>query len=189
MLFRSELYFIEGVRDNPDEKDFLARFVLYATSLKILVDYMPFGSGLASFGTHASGAHYSKVYSEYGIDNVWGLSKSYNKFIADTYYPSLAQFGIAGVILFALFWMYILKKAFVFFNATKKTRLLTIILLVIGYILIENVADATFTSNRGLLIMIFLGLLCAEQKYEFADLQNNTDSFVNNKENNRVCKQ
>ena len=90
-----ELYFIEGiateVNGNEGEQDFLARFVLYATSFDILKDYFPFGSGLASFATHASGEYYSGIYEEYEIDTVWGLSKTYHKFIADTYYPSLAE--------------------------------------------------------------------------------------------------
>lgn len=167
-----ELYFIEGiateVNGNEGEQDFLARFVLYATSFDILKDYFPFGSGLASFATHASGEYYSGIYEEYEIDTVWGLSKTYHKFIADTYYPSLAQFGVAGVLLFLTFWIYILRKAALFFRRTKQTRTLVIVTLIIGYILIENIADATFTSNRGFFMMVFLGLLCAEQKRELA---------------------
>ena len=167
-----ELYFIEGiateVNGNEGEQDFLARFVLYATSIDILKDYFPFGSGLASFATHASGEYYSGIYEEYEIDTVWGLSKTYHKFIADTYYPSLAQFGVAGVLLFLTFWIYILRKAALFFRRTQQTRTLVIVTLIIGYILIENIADATFTSNRGFFMMVFLGLLCAEQKRELA---------------------
>ena len=162
-----ELYFIEGiateVNGNDGEQDFLARFVLYATSFDILKDYFPFGSGL-----HASGEYYSGIYEEYEIDTVWGLSKTYHKFIADTYYPSLAQFGVAGVLLFLTFWIYILRKAALFFRRTQQTRTLVIVTLIIGYILIENIADATFTSNRGFFMMVFLGLLCAEQKRELA---------------------
>lgn len=170
-----EIYFIEGIAaetsGNMNEKDLLARFVLYATSIDILKDYFPFGSGLASFATYASGAYYSAIYEEYGIDTVWGLSKSYNKFIADTYYPSLAQFGVAGVILFSLFWLHIFKKATSFFIRTQQTRTLVIVTLIIGYILIENIADATFTSNRGFFMMVFLGLLCADQKRELTSYQ------------------
>lgn len=166
-----ELYFIEGITaeaGDQQQQDFLARFMLYATSLAILKDYLPFGSGLASFATHASGEYYSGIYEEYNIDTIWGLSKSYNKFIADTYYPSLAQFGVAGVLLFIAFWIYIFKKATLFFVRTQETRALVIVTLIIGYILIENIADATFTSNRGFFMMVFLGLLCADQKRELA---------------------
>ncbi len=167
-----EIYFIEGITAQAEggnnEQDFLARFVLYSTSIDILKDYFPFGSGLASFATHASGEYYSGIYEEYGIDTVWGLSRTYHKFIANTYYPSLAQFGMAGVLLFIFFWIYIFRKAALFFMRTQQTRTLVIVTLIIGYILIENIADATFTSNRGFFMMVFLGLLCAEQKRELA---------------------
>lgn len=161
-------YFIQGA--SGEEVDTMARFVLYATSFTVFMDYMPFGSGLASFATHASRVDYSPIYSEYGIDSIWGLSKSYDAFIADTYYPSLAQFGILGVVLYVFFWVYILKKAFCYFKLTNNTRLIILSLLIIGFLAIENVADATFTSNRGLFMMMFLGLIMSEQK---------NDSIVN----------
>ena len=72
-------------------------------SIEILADYFPFGSGFATYGTFASGVHYSDIYAQYGMDNIYGLTKSYYSFVADTYYPSLAQFGVVGVCLFFLF--------------------------------------------------------------------------------------
>lgn len=159
-----QLYFIQGLTGEV-EKDLIARYVLYATSINIFIDYMPFGSGLASFATHASGAYYSDIYAKYGIEHVWGISKSVWDFIADTYYPSLAQFGVAGIFLYAFFWIYILKKAFLFFLQSKKAKYITIALLITGYITIENVADASITSNRGLFMMMLLGLVMAELKY------------------------
>ena len=66
-----DLYFVQGLSETEsEEKDLLARFVLYATSFKLFVDYLPFGTGLASFGTHASGVYYSNIYTKYGIDSV-----------------------------------------------------------------------------------------------------------------------
>lgn len=169
MLFvareKIDIYFVQGLTDTDSEdKDLLARFVLYATSFKLLADFFPFGSGLASFATHASGVYYSNIYTKYGIDSVWGLSKSFNKFIADTYYPSLAQFGVVGVVLFFLFWIYIILKSIKSSKITNNSKLFTITSLIIGYLLIENVADASFTSNRGLFMMVFLGLVAADQK-------------------------
>ena len=186
-----ELYFLEGIREEVEGEpnDYIARFVLYVTSFEILRDYFPFGSGLASFATHASGAYYSGIYEKYAIDTVWGLSKSYNKFIADTYYPSLAQFGVAGVLLFITFWIYIFRKATRFFIRTRQTRMLVIVALIIGYVLIENIADASFTSNRGFFMMVFLGLLCGEQKRELATLDKGNASCSTTKEKQDLCKQ
>lgn len=158
-----EFYFVQGIT-GEEEMDALARLALYSTSISVFEDYIPFGSGLASFATHASSVDYSPIYSEYGIDGVWGLSRTYNKFITDTFYPSLAQFGIVGVLLYLLFWIYILKIAFRYFQKKNNTRLVILALLIIGFLAIENVADATLTSSRGLFMMMFLGLVMSEDK-------------------------
>lgn len=153
-----ELYFLQGISANS-EKDYIARFALYATSFQIFKEYFPFGSGLATFGTHASGAYYSNIYKDYEIDGIWGLSKHYPYFISDTYYPSLAQFGVVGALLFVIFWIYLCKKAYTYFKKTYDSKLTTIVIIISGYFAIENIADATFTSNRGLFFMMFLGLV------------------------------
>ncbi|SEF46307.1 hypothetical protein [Parabacteroides chinchillae] len=163
-----ELYFIQTL--TGDEKDLLARFVLYSTSIDIFTDYFPFGSGLASFATHASGLYYSDIYTKYGIDGVWGLTQGGWYFVADTYYPSLAQFGIVGVCLFILFWIYLFRKTFSFLFKTTNIQYFVIFILSAGFLFIENVADASFTSNRGLFIMMFLGLLLSAQKTQCQEL-------------------
>ena len=150
------------------ENDYIARLALYATSYSLFLDYFPFGSGLASFGTHFSGVYYSDIYTIYGIDNIWGLSKSEPNFISDTYYPSLAQFGVVGIALYFLFWMYIVRKAMTFNLSNKNMHLFLIAVCITGFLFIENIADATFTGNRGTFMMIFLG-------YVFSDLLTNKD--------------
>ena len=165
-----ELYFIQSM--TGEEKDLLARFVLYSTSIDILFnDFVPFGSGLASFATHASGLYYSDIYPYYGIDGVWGLSKKEWYFVADTYYPSLAQFGIVGVILYIVLWIYILDKSFFYFRQTNHVKYFLIAILIVGFVAIENVADASFTSNRGFFMMLFLGLVLSEQKRYYNKLK------------------
>ncbi|MCD8263635.1 MAG: O-antigen ligase domain-containing protein [Tannerellaceae bacterium] len=159
-------YFLHGISPDAD-MDYIARFVLYTTSITIFKEYIPFGSGFASFGTHASGAYYSPIYSKYKIDEAWGLSKNFNKFITDTYYPSLAQFGIVGLLLFALFWLYLAKKSYSFFLQTKDSRLASISLIIIAYFAIENVADAAFTSNRGFFFMMLLGWIFSDMKRSY----------------------
>ena len=100
-----EYYFLVGNSGtfDPTVVQSFARPVLYATGFLILLDFFPFGSGLGSFATYASEKYYSGVYYYYGIDKVWGLSPSYSNFICDAYIPSLAQFGVVGLILFICF--------------------------------------------------------------------------------------
>ena len=154
-------YFYQAATEEVD-KNMLARFVLYTNTPQILTDYFPFGSGFATYATHASGLHYSPIYVNYEIDNVWGMTKDNYNFIADTYYPSLAQFGVVGILLFILFWVYILRKAFMFSKGLNNTHLLTLIVLIVGYFAIECTTDAIFTANRGFFTLMMLGMILGD---------------------------
>ena len=159
------LYFVQGFNiDN--EKDFIARFVLYATSIQIFQDYFPFGSGFASFATFSSGEYYSHIYEDYDIDSIWGLSKQFHSYVADTYYPSLAQFGVVGVILYCSFWLYIVLKAYKYFKVTHNIKLMLMALLITCYFTIESTSDSTYTTHRGFFIMMILGYVLSNMKHE-----------------------
>ena len=97
------MYFGVGKSLDSVPEEFMARAMLYVTSFEIFKDFFPFGSGFASFASHSSGVYYSPLYAKYGIENVKGISKNNYSYIADTYYPCLAQFGIIGVFLYILF--------------------------------------------------------------------------------------
>ena len=161
-------YFIEGITGEA-ETDTIARFVLYTTSIQILIDYFPFGCGFGSFATYASGLYYSHIYNQDGIENVWGISKSFYSFIADTYYPSLAQFGFVGIMLYITFWIYVFKKALIFFQHTKQAKLMIIVLLLICFFGIEGTSDSTITTHRGLFMMMMIGLMLSEMKNKIAN--------------------
>lgn len=158
-----DLYFaISGEEDI--EKGLLARVTLYMTTPEILWDYFPFGSGFASFASFYSGVYYSDIYAKYGIDKIWGMNSTHYSYIADTYYPCLAQFGIVGFILFIAFFIYLIRKSYLLFKQNLQTRYFIITTLIICYFLIESVADATFTGHRGFFMMMLLGLILSEQK-------------------------
>jgi hypothetical protein len=169
------LYFYQSITDEV-EKDMIARYVLYATAPEILRDYFLFGSGFASYATYASGLYYSHIYTDYGIDGVWGLSKSYHSFVSDAYYPSLVQFGVAGIVLYILFWVYICKRAFCFYGKTHNIHFLIISVLIVGFLAIDGTSDSTLISNRGVFAMMLLGLILAEMKQEQQELQRKEDS-------------
>ena len=88
---------------------------------------------------------------------LYGLTKSAPSFIADTYYPALAQFGVVGVVLFFGFWGKLLLTALR--NFTKDNlKDFTISILIILFFLIECTSDSTITHNRGLFMMMLLAL-------------------------------
>jgi hypothetical protein len=163
-------YFLQGVTGDV-EPDMIARYALYTASPKILVDYFPFGSGFASYATYSSGVYYSPVYAKYGLDGVWGITKGYYSFIADAYYPSLAQFGVAGIALSLSFWLYVCKRALNFYRQTHNLHLVIVVTLIVGFLGIDGTTDSTFISNRGFFVMMLLGLILAQMKAQANDTQ------------------
>lgn len=162
------LYYIDG---SMNSREMWSRPAMMITALLILKDYLPFGSGLASFGTFVSGEYYSSIYSKYKIDGLYGLNKDNPMFIADAYYPELAQFGIVGVILYFVFWILVVKRG-ITPNRYNLISVLLIIMIVL-FFLIEGVADSTFTHNRGLFIMILLGMIMASPSEKVIGTDNN----------------
>ena len=148
-------YFIEGVFQSEEA---FARPILYLVSLDIFKDFFPFGSGLASFATFHSGEYYSSIYSLYEIDNFWGLSEDFNFFISDTYYPSLAQFGIIGLILFFYFFVRLFNSVKGGFKDLDSYSL--IVLSCILFFIIECTSDSTFIQNRGFYVMMIIAVCC-----------------------------
>lgn len=148
------IYYIDGAMNS---EQMWSRPAMMYTGMQILFDYFPLGCGLASFGTFISGEYYSKIYAEYGIDHLYGLSKDWPSFIADAYYPELAQFGVIGVILYFYFWIWVIRQAITKKVSSSKIIVLTLVIPV--FFFIEGIADVTLVSNRGVFVMILLGIL------------------------------
>ena len=157
-------YFVTGGFGGGREvNDLYARMALYYFSSQILMDYIPFGCGFASYGTYASASSYSQIYVKYGMDGMSGLSKSAPDFVADTYYPVLAQFGFAGVALFLFFWVNLSRKAIkAYLKGYYKEAVIAIMIVV--FFFIECTSDATLTHNRGMFMMMIMGLVFSDIK-------------------------
>ena len=160
------LYFIDlgyDLRGGGGGIENLARPALYAAALLIMISRIPFGSGLASFASHASGEiHYSKVYYEYGLNHVYGLTPAQPDFICDAYYPSLAQLGLAGVALFIAFWIYVAAKLRRIRRTLAQGKVLfAIAWIIILFMLIESIASTTLVQPPGVVSMMLLGIICS----------------------------
>lgn len=171
-------YFIEGggLGNERETHDFYARAALYYFSIDIFKEYFPFGSGFATYGTFSSGEYYSHIYNDYGMDAMQGLTEHDPRFIADTYYPSLAQFGITGVILFFTFWIVLARKSILYFHKDN-IKDFAISIIIICFFLIECTSDATITHNRGLFIMMLLALSLTNQQRTLLN-KNEKDSYI-----------
>lgn len=163
-----EYYFLVGNSDSfdPTVVQSFARPVLYVTGFLILFDFFPFGTGLGTFASYASQQYYSGVYYYYGIDKVHGLSERMSDFICDAYYPSLAQFGVVGLILFICFWCYSYKflRNLIRVSGNEFRYPFIVGSLLICFILIECTSGNTFTQIIGTFVMALYGMICAQGK-------------------------
>lgn len=145
---RFDTYYVSGLSN-----DELARPMTYKTSLRILWDYLPFGSGMGSFACNGAWKYYSPLYYEYHLNEVWGLNEG-GGFICDAYYPTLAQFGIVGVFFFCWFW----KRRLVAFNQIEDMRYYRVAMLTFCCLVIEQTADSSWLSGKGMGFCMLIAL-------------------------------
>lgn len=138
---RVDVYYVSGLQNEE-----LARPMSYKTSLKILYDYFPFGSGMGSFACNGAWKFFSPLYYKYNLTGIGGLSPEMGYFICDAYYPTLAQFGIVGVFFFCWFW----KRRLVAFNQIEDMRYYRVAMLTFCCLAIEQTADSSWLSGKGM---------------------------------------
>ena len=147
-------YYVEGLsKEEVGQMD--ARPASYAVAGDIILkDYVPFGSGFASFATNAAAVHYSPLYYKYKLDDIWGLSPDNPMFIADAYYPTLAQFGLVGIFFFLWFWIRRYKEV-----ANKKEKIYYKVgLMCILALALESTADTSYLSGKGMGYFMMLAM-------------------------------
>ena len=143
-------YYVEGFQEDAEA---MARPVTYETGIKIMFkDYIPFGSGLGSFGTAAAAKEYSPLY--YELNTIWGLTPENPMFLADAFYPTLAEFGIVGFFFFLWFWKRRLWEA----NKIHNLIYYRMALMCILSLALESTADSSYLSGKGMGYFMILAL-------------------------------
>ena len=142
--FKFEAYYVSGFEEGAER---MARPESYKVAFgKILWDYFPFGSGMGSFGCAAAADYYSPLYYKYKMDDIWGLSPKNPMFLADAFYPTLAQIGVGGIICFYIFW----KRRLLAFNRIADIRYYRVAWITFFCLAIEQTADTSFLSGKGM---------------------------------------
>lgn len=145
-------YYVEGFQENAET---MARPATYETGMTIMFrDYIPFGSGLGSFGTAAAAKEYSPLYYEYQLDEIWGLNPENPMFLADAFYPTLAEFGIVGLFFFLWFW----KRRLWECNKIPNIVYYRMALMAILALALESIADSSYLSGKGMGYFMVLAL-------------------------------
>lgn len=145
-------YYVEGFQEDAQE---MARPITYQTGMTIMFkDYIPFGSGLGSFGTAAAAKEYSPIYYKYHLDEIWGLNPENPMFLADAFYPTLAEYGIVGLFFFLWFWKRRLWEA----NKIPNLIYYRMALMCILALALESTADSSYLSGKGMGYFMILAL-------------------------------
>lgn len=145
-------YYVEGFQEDAEA---MARPATYETGMTIMFrDYIPFGSGLGSFGTAAAANEYSPLYFKYHMDEIWGLSPENPMFLADAFYPTLAEFGIVGLFFFLWFW----KRRLWETKRIKNMVYYRMALMAILALALESTADSSYLSGKGMGYFMILAL-------------------------------
>lgn len=145
-------YYVEGFQDDAQE---MARPLAYETGMKIMFqDYIPFGSGFGSFGTAAAAKEYSPLYYKYQLNTIWGLTPENPMFLADAFYPTLAEYGIVGLFFFLWFW----KKRLWECNKITNIVYYRMALMAILALALESTADSSYLSGKGMGYFMILAL-------------------------------
>lgn len=174
---RFDTYYVSGWSNEA-----LARPMTYKTSLEILKDYFPFGPGMGTFATNGAWKCYSPLYYEYHLNTIWGLNRG-GGFICDAFYPSLAQYGIVGVVLFCIFW----KRRLIAMNEIVDMRYYRVALMVFFCLAIEQTADSSWLSGKGMGYCMLLGLcLNANRSMEEDELDEENELEEEENENLQV---
>lgn len=160
-----DAYFVTGFTDDVDYR--LARPETYRVAFtQILWDYFPFGSGMGSWGCAAAADYYSPLYYKYGLDDVWGLMPENHAFLADAFYPTLAQIGVVGIFFFCAFW----RRRLVAFNQIRDMRYYRVAWITFFCLAIEQTADTSFLSGKGMGFCMLIALcLNANRNMGYSD--------------------
>ncbi len=133
------------------------RGALSFTSIKILKDYFPIGTGLGTFASAPSGDYYSKVYEIYGINDIWGLTPEWPEFVSDCFWPMvLGQTGFLGLVIYVYIIIMLFKELNKPFRTNKSVYLAGLGALV--YLVISSVAESAFVNPLALPLSMVIGL-------------------------------
>lgn len=150
-----DAYYVTGMSEEVKSSERKARPESFKTAGTIIFsDYIPFGSGLASFGTNAAAKYYSPLYYKYNLDNIWGLYPENPMFLADAFYPTLAQYGMVGLFFFLWFWIRRYKQAL----HHKEFQAYKVAMMMMFALFLENMADTSYLSGKGMGYFMLLAM-------------------------------
>ena len=139
------------------------------TSITILKDYFPIGTGFATFASHSAAVNYSPVYTKYGFELIYELRNSVTgTFFDDQFWPIiLGQTGAIGTVCYVYVLFTLFKKIQRLFNVNLDLYMSALFVFI--YLFISSIAEPAF--NNSVAIPLAMTLTMA-MKMNFVDYDN-----------------
>lgn len=133
------------------------RTEMLSLAYDIFIDYLPFGSGIGTFGSQMSLLN-PMIYEKYNIGNhIIGYPGERGP-IYDLFLPTFtAELGI-GILIYIYFFIHILKKE----TIIKSTGLDFIKIFIVLIIIINGIFAPVLMTSFGLILISILGLITQE---------------------------
>lgn len=137
-----------------------ARSALTKTSVRIMLDYFPIGTGFGTFGSNVAAQYYSPVYYEYGLNVIYGLTKKRPSFASDTFWPIIiGQTGLVGTVCY----VFVIYKLFMrsIRVRSKSMPAYAAAIFAFAYMLISSTSESAFCNPLAIPVAMILGLIFA----------------------------
>jgi hypothetical protein len=145
-----------------------ARAELYRGAARIVDDHLPFGVGFGRFGSAPSRDMYSTVYDDYGLSDVWGLSRAFPNFITDTSWPAVAgETGLAGLLVFVAGLLALMSTGVATLRAARGPDAFAPLALiaVLVVVMVDSTGNSTlFTWNTSTMLALVAGPALAQRR-------------------------
>lgn len=144
--------------NNADKE---VRSVLQRFSFRIANDYFPFGTGFGTYASAYSADPYSRVYIQYHLDRIWGMSREYHSFISDTFWPMIiGQSGYLGLCIYFILILILVLSAL---KVSKNNAYsYASILLIVIFLFIASTSESAFVNTYAIILAVPIGLAFAE---------------------------
>lgn len=166
--------------------DFSARSILLLTSLQIMKDYFPIGTGFGTYASAEAAKHYSPVYEKYGFMDRWELRnpadtantqrlmEKYNiireelrggPYFNDTFWPIIfGQTGVLGAVSYCGVLMSLAVKCWKLRNGCVYH--FAVVMYIWFHLLISSTAEPAFNNATGVPFALVLGIILCVAKAE-----------------------
>ena len=132
------------------------------TSLLIIKDYFPIGTGFGTFASHSAAVNYSPVYIKYGFELIYELrNSSKGTFFDDQFWPIIfGQTGLVGTVSYIYLLVQLFRRIQGMYRQNQNSYMAALFVFI--YLMISSIAEPAF--NNSVAIPLAMALVLAMKK-------------------------